>query len=484
MKDIKENEKKTNFFGNMKASFSGRKFRNGAYVTMVSVVVIVIILVANMIVSKMNIQFDFSKQGMYTLTKDTKEMAKGLTDDITIYYLVQPNNETDLFKNIVKQYDIASDKITVVNKNPVLYPQFASQYVDASVTENSFLVVNNTNKRSKYVDYSDMLIQEMNYQTYQQETTGIDVEGQLTAAIQYVTSTDLPKMYVVSGHGETATGVSFSTAMGKMNVNVDTLATVSEGSIPDDCDMLYINAPQSDFSEAETKMIKDYLIAGGKAIITLNYNATSLTNFLSILKYYGIEVVNGVVIEGDSSKHLSNYVNYLIPNIETHDITSGASDNSTPVFMPDASGLKILDTKRSTLTIEPLLATSDAAFSKVNTSSTSAAKEDGDIAGPFNLGLEATDTYNNITSSIVVYSSAYTFGEETATYSNSDLLTGTVGFLAGDKDLLSIPTKSLADATITVSQQQAIMLGALVVFVIPALILFIGIMVTLKRRKK
>ena len=47
------------------------------------------------------------------------------------------------------------------------------------------------------------------------------------------------------------------------------------------------------------KMIKDYLMAGGKAIISVDYNAEKLPNLLSILKYYGIEMVNGIVLEKD-----------------------------------------------------------------------------------------------------------------------------------------------------------------------------------------
>ncbi len=483
MKEMNENEKKS-FFGNVKESFSGRKFRNGAYVTLVSAVVIVIVLVVNMLVTKMNIQFDLSPQSMYTLTGDTKKMVKDLKDDITIYYLVEPGKETDLFKNIVKQYDQASDKVKVVEKDPVLYPNFASKYVDNTVQENSFLVVNEANKKAKYVDYNDMLIQQMNYQTYQNQTTGIDVEGQLTAAIQYVISDKLPKLYVVEGHGEAKTGTNFDTTMKKLNIDVEKLPTVSKDKVPEDCDILFINAPQSDFSDTETTMINNYLSAGGKAIITLNYAASDMPHFTSILENYGIGMVKGIVLEGDDSMHASKYVNYLLPDVKSHEITNQASDSNVPVFMPDASGLKILDAKKSTLKIDALLSTSASAFSKIDTSSGNAEKEDGDIAGPFNLGLVSVDTYNNVTSTIVVYSSAYTFGEETATYGNPKLLAGTVGYLSGSKNMLSIPTKSLQDATIKVSQKDAIAVGALVVIIIPAAILFTGLVVTLKRRRK
>lgn len=484
MKTENNEKKKLDVIGNMKASFSGRKFRSGAYTTVLSVIVIVMVLVVNLLISKMNIQFDFSSQSMYTLTKDTKDLVKNLSDDITIYYMVQQGDEQAEFEKIAKLYDSLSNKITLESKDPVQYPQFASQYVEDEITTNSFIVVNKTNNRAKYIGGSDMLIQELDYNTYQYNTTGIDVEGKLTSAIQYVTTEDLPIMYVTEGHGEAATSEAFSSSVDKMNIEIQTLSTVTQSTIPEDCEILYINTPKKDFSDDETTMIKDYLSKGGKAIIVLDYNAPDLLNFVSILDYYGINVAKGMVLEGDTNYFASGYANYLLPSIESHDITSKAESNGVPVFLPLASGITISDTKRSSLTVEPLLTTSDSAFSKVDINSTSSTKEDGDIDGPFYLGLVATDNYNNVTSNIVVFSSEFTFADETSTYGNGPLLTGTVGYLAGDMETLSIPSKSLGANYITTTQLQAVMWLIVTTLAIPAAILITGGVICFRRRRK
>jgi ABC-2 type transport system permease protein len=235
-----------------------------------------------------------------------------------------------------------------------------------------------------------------------------------------------------------------SDAMSKMNVNVKDLSTVSQSAIPEDCDILYINSPEKDFSDEETTVIKDYLTAGGKAIITADYNSSKLTNFLSILDYYGVKLVDGLVVEGNKNMYMSGYPTYLLPTIESRTITSKVSGSSIPVFMPNASGLAVSDTKRSSLTVDPLLSTSTSSYSKVNMQSSTIEKEDGDIAGPFYLGLDAKDTYNGVTSEVVVFSSEYTFSDETSTYGNSNLLAGTVGALSGNQATLSIPAKKTA----------------------------------------
>jgi ABC-2 type transport system permease protein len=291
-------------------------------------------------------------------------------------------------------------------------------------------------------------------------------------------------MYIVQGHGEAEVGDTLSTTLDKANITTENLSTLSADSIPKDCSILFINAPQSDFSDAETTMIKNYLTSGGKAIITLNYAANDLKNFKSIIDYYGIEIVKGRVIELDSNMHMSQYVNCLLPNIESHAITTTAKDKQVPVVMVDASGLKISDTKRSTLKVEPLLTTSDSAFSKADINSSSVEKEDGDITGPFDLGICSADTYNNVTSDLVVFSSASTFSNDTATYSNGDVLAGAVGFLSGNENTLTIPTKSVLPTQLTLSAKQVYMLTAIAVIIIPIIILIFGGIICYKRRKK
>ncbi len=476
---------KVSFFGKIKASFSGRKFRGRMYITAVTAVVFIIILVVNMLVTNLNIQVDLSSKKMYTLTKDTKELVSDLTDDITIFYMVQSGNELELFKKVVQKYDGLSDKITLEYKDPVLYPTFAGNYTEEEISENSFIVVNNSNGRSKYIDYNDMLVQEMDYNTYSTNTTGIDVEGELTSAIQYVTSADLPVMYVVEGHGETETGSGFDEAMGKMNVSVEKLKTLSANSIPEDCGILYLNAPTTDLTAEETTMIKDYLAAGGSMIATVNYKTSGLKNYVSILEYYGMEIVNGIVFEGNMDMLYSNNPMFLLPKVENHDITSKAAGTNVPVIMPQSVVVEASDTMRSSITITPLLTTSEASYAKNPENITTAEKQTGDLEGPFNVGIAATDTYNGTETKLIVFTTEFTFDDSTLGYGNRDLLSGTVGFLAGDSvSTLSIPTKSVESEYIYPSQAEALAWGGIIIIIIPAAILGFGIFVSLRRRKK
>ncbi|HBI72355.1 MAG TPA: hypothetical protein DDY59_04110, partial [Lachnospiraceae bacterium] len=86
MNDLKKNEnRKKNFIGSIKESFSGRKFRSGAYVTATSAVVIAIVIIINMIVSQLGLQADLTSKKLYTLSDETIDFVKDIKEDITIY---------------------------------------------------------------------------------------------------------------------------------------------------------------------------------------------------------------------------------------------------------------------------------------------------------------------------------------------------------------------------------------------------------------
>lgn len=103
------------------------------------------------------------------------------------------------------------------------------------------------------------------------------------------------------------------------------LTLLKEEAVPDDASAIIINAPTSDFSADDAKKVTDYLEKGGKALITTNFQYKDLTNFESILKAYGIERVDGIVMENDSSYYYNNIPYYLLPEVESSDYTSSVS---------------------------------------------------------------------------------------------------------------------------------------------------------------
>ena len=67
--------------------------------------------------------------------------------------------------------------------------------------------------------------------------------------------------------------------------------------------------------------------------------AMDLVNLKSLMDYYGVNLVEGVVFEGDSNRHVPSYPHFLVPEVLKHEITQEVIDSKKYVITPVASGL-------------------------------------------------------------------------------------------------------------------------------------------------
>ncbi|SFR57098.1 Gldg family protein [Anaeromicropila populeti] len=474
-----------------KQSLCDKRNIAGLYRTGVMVFVTVTAILINMAFSVLDLTFDLSKNGLYSISDATIDLVKGLEDDITIYYVVQDGSEDSLIEKIVSKYEKTGEKINVVKKDPVLYPAFCAQYTSEDVSNNSLIVVNNTTGVSRYLPSEELYITDIDYSSYQSYHSGIDVEGQLTSAISYVTSNELPKIYTVTGHGETALNEMVIKSIEKQNVTTEELSTLTAESIPDDCSLLLINGPVYDFQESEISIIKDYMENGGKAIIFTSYTTEKMDVFYEFLGNYGVETVEGIVVEG-AGYYMNNMPTYLVPDYVSHEVTATAEAEGKYAVIPYAQGLTIQSELRDTLSVVSFLDTSPDSFSKVDVNSNTIEMEDGDIKGPFSLGVAVTETLDAEEgeeakeAKLIIMSTPYVIDSNivaTNQFGNLNILNDSISWMTEVKAGISIPSKSFDENYITIAGNMANLWGAVLVFIIPGAILIVGVVVWVKRRK-
>lgn len=471
----------------MKKAFQSRKFTGGAYATMISIVVIAIVLLVNLIFTELDIQFDTSSQQLYTISDKSKEHVKDIEDEITIYYLVELGNEDAQILEVINRFAQANDNISVEYKDPILYPQFAKQYVDHEITQNSVIVVNETQDRSKYVDYMDMYVFDVDYTTNNFNVTAIDVEGQILSAINYVTTEDLPILYSVVGHGEAEVFDKLRILLDKGNITVKALDTLSSESVPDDCSVLLINAPKTDYTKDESKMIREYLENGGNAIIFVDFMTKDLANFNSILEYYGTAMVDGVILEEDPNYYEGAYRNNILANVGNHEITSNVTNSGKRVIALNATGLETPEGVRNTLVTDVLLETSNTSYSRTDIDSTDPNKLEDDIDGPFAIATATKETYNGVETNVIVFGTPFLVSDnliDNASIGNFDLFLNSVNYVTGREESITIMPKKLGIERLFIKSSQVYLWGVITAFVIPLLILSIGGVIVIRRRKK
>lgn len=477
-----ENEKKG---GRIKASFTTRKFKGGAYATLLSVIAVALVIVVNLIVTKLDVMLDLTDDGKYSLDDQTIALLKSLDEEITIYYFAVDGETIPYLDGLFTKYDDYNSLVKVKYKDPVLHPRFASQYVEDSVTNHSFLVVNEATGKAKYVPYREAVVLEINYNTFQEQATGISLETGLNSAIQYVTNENLPVLYSVQGHGESSVSTTLSGIFEKNNIEINNVTLLTQSAIPDDCDILLINQPQTDYMPEEVTMIREYLAAGGDAIFVLDYMSAELANFNELLTYYGMDLNPGILLEGDTKYMVYQTPYAILPTVYNTELTESVRGKKYVVTQL-ASGITVRDDKRESLNVEKLLETSEQSYIKAASSET-LEKEDGDPSGRFCVGLKLTEAAGEEETRIAVFAAKFFFEDSliaNSNYGNIDILLNTINTFTEQENAVAVAAKSLMETQLTIPSASANKIAVSVTVLLPLAIIGVGIFVVVRRRKK
>lgn len=469
------------------SSANGKVFRSGVYSTAILAAAIVLAVLLNLLVGalpKKYTEFDLSEAKMYTLGDSSKKLVQSLDQDVTVYYLCETGSEDAILTKLLDHYADESSHFRWEQKDPAIYPTFAAQYGASDVSTGSLIVVSGEN--NVVLDAADLY--EYDYSDYY--TTGsanvtFGGEKQITSAIYKLTAAEETHAYYTTNHGEQALTSSLTEALEAQNITAQPLDLLTS-TIPDDCDLLIINDPTSDFASDglvdEISQLQTYLENGGRVLLTTNgYDETP--NLDAVMAQFGLAREAGLVVEGDSSHALYGYPYSLFPDYGTTDESTALDgvNRSTHVMLSVAQGITITETDG--VTAESLLNTSEDAYSKLNfdTSSTTD-KENGDTDGPFSLAVLAR---KDDTGAEVIWIGCPNMDNEQLYQSipgNLTFLQGCAASMVG-QDIL-IDTKALEASPITIPASTATTLGLVFVFVLPAVVLIAGAVVVLLRRRK
>ena len=473
------------FLDKLKSNANPRRqaLQGGGYSLVLTAVVLAIVIVCNLLVSALPTtltKYDMSATKLYSITSNTKVVVNALEEDVTIYWVVQSGEEDDVIENLLGKYESLSDHIKVVKKNPDVYPTFTQQYTQESVSNNSLIV--ECGERNRYIPYEDIYVTQADMYSYSYSAS-FDGEGAITSAIDYVVTENLPKVYILEGHGEAELPSSFSKQIEKENMETETLSLLTVDEIPQDADCLVIYGPTSDISTEERDMLSEYTQNGGKLLVMAGPTEDgTLTNLYTLLEEYGVKTVDGIVVEQDRDSYAFGYPYLLLPEMFSNDITDAlVEENYYPIF-PIAQGLTTSESTSSAVTA--LLTTSDTSYSKVDGFDlTTYDKEEGDVDGPFVLGV-SIDTGND--GQMVWFSSSAYLDDTYNTYSsgaNLDLTMNALADLIGEREAIAIRSKSLDYNFLTISDSVASLLKTLMIGVFPLVYLGVGIVVMVRRKQ-
>ena len=472
----------------IKDSLKKNAFKKGSYSAILIVIVIAIAFLVNMLVNQLpeNVKAkDLSSQKLYTISNQSKSLLSSLDKDITIYQISETGSEDSYINKLLDKYAALSKHINVQTLDPELSLGLLTTYNASDLPDNSLTFV--SGDRYKTVSYDDIYEADYSNYYYSGSTSyNYDGEGEITSAINYVTTENLPIIYAVTGHGEQTFADTISKAVTKQNISTESLNLLNS-DVPEDCSILAILSPTKDCSADEASKIINYLKNGGKALIIMQYNGEDITNFNSVLNEYCVSLDTGYVVETDKNYYVDNGY-YLLPNAEDSDITSSINDDGMYVMVPFSSAIKKSDVVRDTFTITDLLTTtSDSYLDTDYGQDGNYGKSSDDTSGSFSVGVSIEESNDDGSKTqIVLYSCYNMFLSQIIdqyTLGNTDLITNSLSWMSNNNTLISIPTKSLSTAYNTVSASRANMYTGIFCIIVPLVIIAAGFVIWYKRRK-
>ena len=342
-----------------------------------------------------------NKSETFAIVAATKDYLKTLSNDITIYYLVDGGKKSADADMQYFLYDLAelSPHLEIKIINTEKETSLLERYGATGLSDQSFIVA--SHERYILLDQNDLYhyynvelqatlspvqyayylsaytnyVQTQSYgqygeqavsygaQLYNSQATVAYFDGcaRLTNAIHYVTSNDVPTAKIFGSAG--AMDASLRSYLIASGYYFEEIASPLE--IGKDCDLLILHTPKADIAETEAAALSAYLAEGGKVFLITSCYYTNMPNLHSVTQAFGLDVMDArnIVCEEDADYHYSaDRSDYFLSHIAPCDITK-SFDGYFAVMT--AHAIKIEETAPQGVTVSPLLYTGETTGSLI-----------------------------------------------------------------------------------------------------------------------
>jgi hypothetical protein len=480
-----------------------------------SLLLVAILLMANYLAFRHYKRFDWTSQGIFTLSPKSKTVLRELNEDLDLYVFLSRGEAGFLpTDELLKRYAAASSHIHLHYVDPdreatqfkLLAQRFgvAAGVVESGEARADVAAVVARGDKNWHVSREDLVAADMGLSGQDGATDEVQLKGEqsMTGAIVQVTSGRATKLCVTQGHGEWATDdtaerslVSLKRGLRHDNLEWQGFETLGQKAVPAECDAVLVIGPLRPFSEQEAKLLLEYVRGGGNLMLALDpvieRDQIASTGFEGPLRDFGVRVDPALALELDKERLLTrNVAEFVVTEFGDH-ATTRPLQHSARVFLSLARSITPIGDGAQA---EILLRGSEKSFGKTNiaeiTPDTEPVRGAADITGPVSLAVASEQQKSGDKNKsrggrlIVIGDSDFMTDAllQTAELANFHMASAFVGWVSQRPALIDIPPKKIKAGNIVFSQDDLWALFFRVAVLLPAAALVLGIAVWLNRR--
>ena len=302
---------------------------------------LVVVVLVNYISSRHYLRWDWTSQGLFTLSERSQQALRELDQDVQIYvFLGRDEQDFADVETLLEEYIAVTDRITAEWVDPdrdraryqVLADKFGiDSWLAGEVTLSQVPVVVTSGDRKWKVERHQLIVEDFDsFDDADGHKLDLQSERALTGAILEVTTGKPTRVCLAAGHGEWELGAygdrSFDAVARELEwekIEVEPFE-IRKKDVPKSCDALFVVSPQRLFSEEEVAFVDRFISSGGNVLLAfdpvLNKEKLAPTGFEASLEARGILVGQDLVIENDPAQQLPGNPGdlFLATNLGTH----------------------------------------------------------------------------------------------------------------------------------------------------------------------
>lgn len=456
--------------------------------------ILAIFIMVNVISNRRFLRWDITESRRFTLSGHTRSLLKQLEKGKKQIKVLFFRSEVPLLEavdDLLKEYKARCTVIEIEYIDPDKSPQRAKEYNVRSISVpygnvklyGTVVILSAGLKESIDVVRVDYRNAGGRYQPYLNLRENL--EKDFSSALLRITKSK-KKVYFVYGHGEVdlddedkAGWSETKNIIADENYIVDKIYLASLGSVPADCDVLVVGAPQKNYADAEIDLLNRYMESGGHLLVLLEpFVRNNLNVFLN---RWGLATSEKFIIDPASSYWFQPVIP-LVTQYNFHPITEKLR---YATFFPTAAPVDVLDKKPEGVDIQVLAKTTPESWVESDTTGKQVKYNPGpDRKGPVNILVAvARKLDENKEGRMVVAGDAdFAANANVKAYGNMDMFLNILNWLAGKEELIGIRSKPVQTREIQLTQVKLNFILYSCVIILPLLIIIAGVVIWLKRR--